>query len=559
MLLFTDGKSNAKKAYRAMEAARERGVAIHTLLLGSNEKGEEILNKIAGGSGGSFIRVENPAQLPAAFLDLRTTGIQEVRLRVNGSAPIATVLRGGTFTGRASLRAGQNRIVAIATSLDGRTREDAVTVMVSGPLKLGIDTPPDGTIYLDRETEAVVEGAVATIENPSPEFLARYPNRGVRNVMLTVNGSPPFATVLADGRFRGRVLLGEGENRIVATATGSNGQTADAAVAVTVRTPGCAELHVAATRDGKPALSISDRAVEIVFDASNSMWAQIDGRAKISVAKEILQGSLNWLPNDISLALRVYGHQHRRELRNCEDSELMVPPDSGNRGRIRAAIAAFKPRGQTPLGYSLEQISADLGGFSGERAVVLVTDGIESCGGDPVAAARALRENIGAPVHVISFGLGSADDEDLAALRSIADASGGKFVSAGSAEELRDALTVTVGSTYWISQNGVTVAGGTLGVDDAILLPAGDYTLEIDSTPPYSMPFALASEESLTMVLARAGNALSRGERRGGAAYRVCGDSPRQAESPAAPAGANAEWTTPRRRPDREVPKVNRR
>jgi uncharacterized protein YegL len=224
MLLFTDGKSNAKKAYRAMEAARERGVAIHTLLLGSNKKGEEILHKIAGGSGGSFIRVEDPAQLPAAFLDLRTTGIQEVRLRVNGSAPIATVLRGGTFTGRASLRAGQNRIVAIATSLDGRTREDAVTVMVSGPLKLGIDTPPDGTIYLDRETEAVVEGAVATIENPTPEFLARYPDRGVRNVMLTVNGSPPFATVLADGRFRGRVLLSVGENRIVAIATSIDGQ-----------------------------------------------------------------------------------------------------------------------------------------------------------------------------------------------------------------------------------------------------------------------------------------------------------------------------------------------
>jgi hypothetical protein len=430
--------------------------------------------------------------------------------------------------------------------------------MVSGPLKLGIDTPPNGTIYLDRETEAVVEGAVATIENPTPEFLARYPDRGVRNVMLTVNGSPPFATVLADGRFRGRVLLGEGENRIVATATGSNGQTADAAVAVTVRTPGCAELHVAATRDGKPALSISDRAVEIVFDASNSMWAQIDGRAKISIAKEILQDSLDWLPNDISLALRVYGHQHRRELRNCRDSQLLVPPEPGNRARIRRAIAAFKPRGQTPLGYSLEQIAADLGSFSGERAVVLVTDGIESCGGDPVAAARALREKSGAPVHVISFGLGT-DDADLTALRSIADASGGKFVSAGSAEELRNALTVTVGSTYWISQNGATVAGGTLGVDDPILLPAGDYRLEIDSTPPHGVPFTLASEESLTVVLARAGNTVSRGERRGAADYRACADSPRQAASPAAPADTDTRWTTPRRRPDRERRKVNQR
>jgi Mg-chelatase subunit ChlD len=381
MLLFTDGKSDAKRARWAMDAARRRGVAIHTLLLGSDEQGAKLLREIAEGSGGSFVHVTDPTRLPEAFLNLRTTGIEHVALHVNGSSPIPTVLTGGTFSARVPLQVGENDIVAIATSLDGRTREDSVTVIVSGPLTISIDTPVDGTLYVNRESETAVEGAVTTLENPSPEVLARNLDRGVRSVVLAVNDSPPFATTLADGRFHGRVLLGKGENRIVATASSTDGRTAEDAVTVTVRSPGCAELKVEATRAGEPALSISDRAVEIVFDASNSMWGQIEGRAKISIAKEILQDALEWLPGDLSLALRVYGHQHGRELRNCRDSELLVPPGMGNRERIREAIAAFRPRGQTPLGYSLEQISADLGDFAGERAVVLVTDGIESCGG----------------------------------------------------------------------------------------------------------------------------------------------------------------------------------
>ena len=72
----------------------------------------------------------------------------------------------------------------------------------------------------------------------------------------------------------------------------------------------------------------------------------------------------------------------------------------GSRAAIRDAIAGLKPRGQTPLAYALEQVRGDLAGVRGERAVVLVTDGIESCGGDPAAAARALRAE-GVPVHVI--------------------------------------------------------------------------------------------------------------------------------------------------------------
>jgi hypothetical protein len=419
---------------------------------------------------------------------------------------------------------GENRILAAATSLDGATRQDAVRVIVTDPLSVAIDTPLDGTLFTERESKTVVEGSVSSFENRSPQFAAGHPNRGVQSVVLSVNGSPPFVTKLEDGRFRGRVLLKEGENRIVATAASSDGRTAQDAVNVTVRSPGCAELQVMARRDGEPALSISDRSVEIVFDASNSMWAQLGGESKISIAKAILSDALDWLPRDVTLALRVYGHQHRRELRNCQDSELLVPPGTGNRQRIRGAITAFRPRGQTPLGYSLEQIAGDFGDIAGERAVVLVTDGIESCGGDPVGAARSLQKNDRIPVHVIGFGLGNEGDADPASLRAIADASGGKFLTARSAEELRDALSVTVGTTFRVLRKGIPVAAGTLGADEIIRLPAGEYAVRIDSEPALEVSAFLSSEKNLTLVLERRRGTVSPRVRSRPSNYFACKD-----------------------------------
>jgi Ca-activated chloride channel family protein len=543
ILLFTDGKSDEKEALQAMGEARRRGVAIHTLLLGSNEKGTQILRAIAKGAGGSFLRVTDPAKLPDAFLNLRTTGVEGVTLSANGSPPVAARLSGGTFTGRVPLQMGENRIVATATSLDGETRDASTTVIVSGPLSVGIDTPTDGTLYTERRVEAEVEGWATLFGQVPAERRASHTDHGIRRVVLRVGDSPPFATTLENGRFEGRVMLHQGENRILATATASDGRVADAAITVTVRPEGCGELEVKALRDGRPALSISDRAIEIVFDASGSMWGQLQGTSKMAIAKEILEGALGGLPDDLMVGLRVYGHQHPKEQRDCRDSELLVPLAQGNRGRIRAAIASFKPRGQTPLAYSLERVSEDFGDFQGERAAVLVTDGIESCGGDPVAAARSLQAGGSFPVHVIGFGLAGADDADLASLRAIADASGGKFLTAGSAEELRRALSVTVGTAYRVMRDGDQVADGTLGADDLILLPEGDYLVHVDSAPPHQVPVRLAAEENLTMLLQRDRGQVSQSERRRSAEYTSCAD-PLQATTvrrrPAAPAGPPA-------------------
>jgi len=109
IMLFTDGKSNERKAYDAAVQSHYQGVTIQTLLLGSDTKGTSILDTVAWATGGSFVQVKDPTMLPKAFLDLRTTGVDSVTLSVNGSEPAAAKLAGGTFTGNVALEVGENR------------------------------------------------------------------------------------------------------------------------------------------------------------------------------------------------------------------------------------------------------------------------------------------------------------------------------------------------------------------------------------------------------------------------------------------------------------------
>lgn len=508
ILLFTDGKSSEEKAYRAMLEARERGVVIHTLLLGQDEKGTTILRGIAEGTGGSFIAITDPARIPWAFMSLRTTGIERVTLQVNDGTPIPARLLGGTFGASLPLVPGANRIIARARSLEGDVRETQLSVFAASELTLEISSPLDGEHRTQEDDTVVIEGEVnafAGLPSPAAEARARL---GTESVLLRLNDEPPISARVENGRFRGRLRLREGENRVVALARSIDGRRADDTIGLIYRPPGCAELQVTAVSDGLPALSISNRAVEIVFDASNSMWGQMDGEPKIGVARDILHEALDSIPDDMTLALRVYGHRKPRELRDCTDSELLVGVNSSSHDRIRAAIAGVSPRGQTPLAYSLNQIAGDLADFEGERAVVLVTDGIESCGGDPVAAARALRE-LHIPVHVIGFGISSTADEDSASLAAIATASGGRFLSAATASELRAALAVAVGTPFRVLRGDEIVGVGALGDSGSLRLPEGRYLVRIDSVPPRGLPVTLTAERQARLVLERNGSSVA--------------------------------------------------
>lgn len=174
----------------------------------------------------------------------------------------------------------------------------------------------------------------------------------------------------------------------------------------------------------------------LVLDASGSMWGQIDGVAKITIAQEVVTGLLQTLPETEALGLTVYGHRKRGD---CTDIETVVSPAAGTRDQIAAAVAAIQPLGKTPMTDAVIAAAESLRYTEEAATVILVSDGVETCNPDPCAAARALEAaGIDFTAHVIGFDI--TDPEALRQMQCIADETGGRFLTAANASELTAAL-----------------------------------------------------------------------------------------------------------------------
>ncbi|MDN3553141.1 VWA domain-containing protein, partial [Halomonas almeriensis] len=177
--------------------------------------------------------------------------------------------------------------------------------------------------------------------------------------------------------------------------------------------------------------------VMIVFDGSNSMWGQIEGTAKIEIARDVMGNLLGSWADDRRVGLMAYGHRNRGD---CSDIETLVEPGPGTAATIMERINAISPIGKTPLTTAVEQAAQGLAYTDRPATVVLISDGLESCNRDPCALSGTLEKGgVGFTTHVVGFGLGkNADAESLAC---IADRTGGQFLSAENASELSEALS----------------------------------------------------------------------------------------------------------------------
>lgn len=177
----------------------------------------------------------------------------------------------------------------------------------------------------------------------------------------------------------------------------------------------------------------------LVIDASGSMWGQIEGEAKIAIAKKVLGDLLSDLPADRRLGLIAYGH---RRAGDCADIEELAAVGA-DRAAISGAVQNLNPKGKTPMADAVKLAAEKLKYTENKATVILVSDGIETCVPDPCGVAAAL-EAAGADftVHVVGFDV--SEENAQAQLRCIAENTGGMFVSAQDASSLGEALKETV-------------------------------------------------------------------------------------------------------------------
>jgi len=181
-----------------------------------------------------------------------------------------------------------------------------------------------------------------------------------------------------------------------------------------------------------------------LLDGSGSMmepWGR-PNQIKITIAKSILTSIVDSLrQNDkLELALRVYGHRSPREANNCKDTWLEVPFKAKNHNQIIEKLKEVKPKGVTPITYSLEQAAKDFPSSPGYRnIVILITDGIESCGGDLCATSRELQKQ-GVFLRPYIIGLGLRAQKELEC--------GGKFLDANTPAEFHNILNKAIEASF---------------------------------------------------------------------------------------------------------------
>lgn len=181
-----------------------------------------------------------------------------------------------------------------------------------------------------------------------------------------------------------------------------------------------------------------DRTI-VILDASGSMWGRIDGKPKLDIARQALRSVLRSLPASREVGLMAYGH---RDKASCTDIELVVPPAKGTAASIVSAADRLKFLGKTPLADAVKQAAEALRNTKGQAAVVLITDGLETCNADPCAVAAELkRANVNFMAHVVGFGLSAAEGRQVAC---IAQNTGGRYIRASDAKALERALAQTV-------------------------------------------------------------------------------------------------------------------
>lgn len=181
----------------------------------------------------------------------------------------------------------------------------------------------------------------------------------------------------------------------------------------------------------------SKERILFIMDLSSSMEESLEGSTKFKLMLKTMQEILPKLSPDTWVGLRVYGHKMGfTPMEACRASTLVTPISQNNSYNIANALAKSKPRGMTPITYSLKQaIKYDFMGYSGKKHIILLTDGGENCDESPCTfVMNLIRIRRDVIIDVIAFNI--KDSDDLEQLQCTALVTSGKFYNAQTAAEL---------------------------------------------------------------------------------------------------------------------------
>ncbi|GHH98688.1 VWA domain-containing protein [Neobacillus kokaensis] len=179
--------------------------------------------------------------------------------------------------------------------------------------------------------------------------------------------------------------------------------------------------------------------IAILLDASGSMAQKIGGKTKMDLAKEAVNQFVASMPEGANVSLRVYGHKGSNsdsdKKVSCGSTEVVYDLKPYNEKEFKSSLGKFEPTGWTPIAKAISETKADFekANKPGQNIIYVVSDGVETCNGNPVKAAKELHDsNIEAVVNIIGFDVDSNGQKQLL---QVAQAGGGQFETVKTAED----------------------------------------------------------------------------------------------------------------------------
>ncbi len=389
-----------------------------------------------------------------------------------------------------------------ALSDDGR-----ISGATTNQLILGDVTSEDAGEYTVK-----VAGACGTATSSAAVLVVKAPTMIVESpeTVAVIAGTDASFSVVATGEpplayqwYRGTTPLADGGRISGATTdqlTIREAEEEDARQYSVTVTGDCGSASAAANLSVRPAIGsleiVRDEAdLLIVLDLSSSMEEEVEGGVKIALAKDALEQLIAALPDETAVGLRTF---HK-----CGRSDLEVAIQPIREGDILHALYGLDTYGTTPLAYTLEQVPGDLAGLEGPHVVLFITDGMETCDGDPVATAQALSAaGLDCIFKLVGFDVAGQGGRIRDQLQAIAAAAGGSYTEAASGDDLVAAICgLILPPTYEVfDEAGVLVQAGVVG-DGSFELVVGEYRVTVHTQPQREYNIDVTWDDVLTITV----------------------------------------------------------
>ncbi len=221
-------------------------------------------------------------------------------------------------------------------------------------------------------------------------------------------------------------------------------------------------------------------AIELILDASGSMLKRIKGKRRIAIARDVLKKAVKEIiPPKTQVALRVFGHKKADSCRT--DLEMRLQPLNVKKtSRIISKINA-KNLAKTPIADSLAKVASDLSKVKGKKVVILVTDGEETCDGDPAKEIQTLKDK-GIDVRINIVGFAINDEKLKAQFAQWAELGNGTYFEANDKKSLDVAIKKALQIPFKVYKKDELIGSGIVGIDE-LKIKGGTYRVVVETSP----------------------------------------------------------------------------